>query len=462
MFLNVIKRQKTICIFFTSTKKKKMKVYIFSVTTCIINTSILYFFLIKNVFSFLPSQYNFFHLLQISTSSNNNDVTQPKEDELSIIQIASSLQNKIDFMNNLNENENDNFVDIMNNEERKILIRKDIESIIYQMEDIYFQEGKKNNNNNITTTINTIATTTDNENNEMYNESVLPKRFQPALGLYNVIHVQTKQKDENPVGGKWTRKNKFITQNLVSTKRIMQHLLLPNTTTLGNLQINCSSSLVDDGVKKDMMTMSKNEELRPVVAEAVNVITLEALWKVIHLSIILRGDAVPLSTQERNSSSSNNEKKNAIKGPLSNLAVRAYFDRPRIVLGERGRFSFSLGPKSSVVLDTTYLDEVIRIGKGGTSGTRFIFKRCANDDREAEDFKSLLLMKSIGKAKLSSFLLVLVAGSGILGNRYIGSKIVSRSVSAVLSILFLAVLFSTGGIERDQEPKPVQKDKETK
>jgi hypothetical protein len=54
------------------------------------------------------------------------------------------------------------------------------------------------------------------------------------------------------------------------------------------------------------------------------------------------------------------------------MTVRARFESPRITLG--GLPSFSVGPKSSVVLSTTYLDEDVRLGKG-SRGSLFVFAR---------------------------------------------------------------------------------------
>ena len=54
------------------------------------------------------------------------------------------------------------------------------------------------------------------------------------------------------------------------------------------------------------------------------------------------------------------------------MTIRAFFDPPRITLG--GLPSFSVGPKSSVVLSTTYVDDAIRLGKG-SRGSLFVFTR---------------------------------------------------------------------------------------
>ncbi len=227
----------------------------------------------------------------------------------------------------------------------------------------------------------------------------------------------------------------------------MQHLLPVNSTMLGKLKINSDDVDVennDNGNKSDTTTPRSISSTRPVVAEAINVITLDALWSLIRLSIILRGDAIPLTMEERKSPKMKG-------GPLTNLAVKAFFDPPRIIIGKTGRFfNFKLGPKSSVVLDTTYLDNKIRIGKGGTSGTRFIFTRCCSEnDGEVEEFKKLLLMKPTGKTKLLSILIAAVVISA--RTSLLGQKIIGKALTVSISLLIVAILFSTGGIEQDQQ-----------
>lgn len=53
-------------------------------------------------------------------------------------------------------------------------------------------------------------------------------------------------------------------------------------------------------------------------------------------------------------------------------AVQVSFEPPRVSLP--GGISLAVGPTSSVVLSTTYLDERVRLGKGGR-GSRFVFTR---------------------------------------------------------------------------------------
>mmetsp|Transcript_21099 Transcript_21099/g.36289 ORF Transcript_21099/g.36289 Transcript_21099/m.36289 type:complete len:205 (+) Transcript_21099:362-976(+) len=190
--------------------------------------------------------------------------------------------------------------------------------------------------------------------------------------------------------------------------------------------------------------------------------------------------------------------------PLSNLAVRAYFDPPRIFFGKRKKtntndYSYlplQFGPTSSVILDTTYYDKAVRVGMGGTSGTRFVFT--STTDEEAREYEALLDINpssSINKRKaltrLSGILAVslyVMFGQHRMGadvkrlGRY-ASKVASaladakmvtatvgglvqkltpwavagtRVIAAVTSLLsgiaMLLILFSTGGIERDGMP----------
>lgn len=177
-----------------------------------------------------------------------------------------------------------------------------------------------------------------------------------------------------------------------------------------------------------------------IVAEAVNVISLEALWALIRVTVILRGDAIRVSLDERN--------KNKI--PLSNLAVRVLFDAPRIIFGRRGRIAnLNIGPSSNVVLDSTYVDDRVRIGMGGTSGSRFVFARCADDDTEANEFQALLLRRPMRRSRAFSTLFA-AAGIGLYSAAYHRTlRILGCSISALAALIGLGLVFSSGGIERE-------------
>ena len=262
------------------------------------------------------------------------------------------------------------------------------------------------------------ATCNDNYSNDD-DENI--GRFEPALGLYDVSHVQTARKGDNPVGGKWTRKNK-LAQQLFSTRRTFQHLIPTNSTGLGRLHTRAR---------------------RPVVAECINVISLDAFFKLLRLNVILRGDAIPLTMEERTSPK--------LVGKLSNLAVRAFFDPPRIILGKGTWLNLELGPNTSVVLDTTYVDDSVRIGKGGTSGTKFIFFRCGESDDEEEEameFKALLQTR---KMRTSKVLAVIGAfgASGVGVSLWRGSRVAAGLIGAITTLAALGISSSTGGVEDD-------------
>ena len=300
------------------------------------------------------------------------------------------------------------------------------------------------------------------------------KRFEPLIGLYKVQSVITANPKDNPVGGKWTR------QKLFRTRGTFQHLLPFNTTGLSQ------SIYAKDGV-----------------AEAINVVSLDALNGLLRATVILRGDAVPFSREERNQMNANR----SISTPLTNLVVRAYFDPPRIYFGKRGSSNtgtihykylpLQLGPTSSVVLDTTYYDKLIRIGMGGTSGSRFVFT--STNTEEAIEYKSLLRLQNMKKKSLLAKIGAVMALSSYIafgkGTNAIGRaatdylvspnfaerliqmsrrmrrntplaviissypvvmKILAGATSVLSGALALLVLFSSGGIERDDESRRSQ------
>jgi hypothetical protein len=247
-------------------------------------------------------------------------------------------------------------------------------------------------------------------------------RFAPLIGLYDVSFVRTVREGDNPVGGKWTRKD-GLAQKLLRTRRSFQHVLPVNSTGLGSTAATVAAPGGD----------------RPVVGEVVNVVSLDALWGLLRTTIILRGDAVPLNQTERVTGTVQ---------PLSSLAVRALFDAPRIVLGRTGRLlNINVGPRSSVVLDSPYVDDKIRLGLGGISGTRFVFERCPEKDDEANEFRALLAKKPWSKFKTLTGLSALT-GMGLYGAYARGARVLGISFSIACALVGALIAFSGGGIER--------------
>jgi hypothetical protein len=290
-------------------------------------------------------------------------------------------------------------------------------------------------------------------------------RFERLLGLYDVSFVKTTRSGDNPVGGKWTRQS-GLAQWILQTRRTFQHILPVNSTGCGALfACYTNTKNVDNDKassnKSSSSSSSSSRIFRAVVGEAVNVISLDALWGLLRLTVILRGDAIPLSEQERNSS-------NCFQ-PLSPLAVRALFDAPRIVLGKTGRFfNVNIGPKTSVILDALHVDDRIRIGLGGRSGTRFIFKRCSNgDDKEANEFRRLLAKRPMKKFKVLTALTT-IAGFGLYsafctqpppyyyyystsGGAILLRRLLSAGASLLAAALGALIAFSGGGIEGNDQ-----------
>lgn len=309
--------------------------------------------------------------------------------------------------------------------------------------------------------ISVLETSFRSSNNFTDNERNDPNRFDPLIGLYEVKSVLTTDKRDNPVGGKWTRKN-GLAQRLFRTRTMFQHLVPFNATGLSRLE--------------------------NAVAEAVNVISLDALDGLLRITIILRGDATPLSSEELIQMNTNRT-----ITPLTNLAVRAHFDPPRVFFGKRKKgkeysyLALKLGPVSSVILDTTFYDKMVRVGMGGTSGTRFVFT--ATTVEEAREYEALLSQPSSGnKVKVLTRLGGIMAaslyvafgsraGAGKLGvyasklasaiaNAKItaaalglvgkwkpwivnGMRTIAGITSVISGIAMALILFSSGGIEKD-------------
>jgi hypothetical protein len=312
-------------------------------------------------------------------------------------------------------------------------------------------ENKKNMLRSEVSSLESLFTSTEEQDD--------PKRFNPLIGLYEVASVITNNDKENPVGGKWTRSNGFA-QKLFKTRKTYQHILPYNSTGLARYDGETS------------------------VAEAINVVSLDGLDGLLRATVILRGDVVPLSSGELKDLNTNRK-----INLLSNLAIRAHFDAPRIFFGKRqfgsqDAFKYlplQLGPISDVVLDTSFNDEFVRIGVGGTSGTRFIFTRTADD--EAKEYEALLQQPPAKKPKLLGIMTSILLASFYIafGNviklaaalsppfltksthfsqvatllsfakMSIGGliRMIAGATGLVAGLGALLIAFSSGGIERD-------------
>ena len=282
--------------------------------------------------------------------------------------------------------------------------------------------------------------------------------FDPLVGYYNVSYTLTSRPNDNPVGGKWTR-------GLWTIKRTMQHILPPLPVAPPTKDIDHSSA-----------SNESSSVASKAVAQVVNVIRLELLLGFVGVWVLLRGDAVPLkldpaSMESNDTIDEDNSKKK--KSPpkllpsLSDRTVKAYFDRPLIgvsLLRNRKNSKsllkrvLTLGPTSAVVLDTPYADSRIRLGKGGTSGSQFVFRRLPETDEEARDGWKWLIEdgknkfgRSLTKRGLVFRLGVLGLGFGLLSRvlqqRWI--KLLAGAYGVVSCISIFGLVRSTGGIETE-------------
>jgi len=121
--------------------------------------------------------------------------------------------------------------------------------------------------------------------------------------------------------------------------------------------------------------------------------------------------------------------------------------------------NINLGPKTSVILDATYVDDVVRIGKGGISGSRFVFQRCKEEKsdesikliQEAKEFQALLERRPMRRSKMVSIL------ASVLGLGFYNLK-KGRTVIGAAMLLFsglggVILKFSTGGVEMEDHQR---------
>jgi hypothetical protein len=140
---------------------------------------------------------------------------------------------------------------------------------------------------------------------------------------------------------------------------------------------------------------------------------------------------------------------------LSTNAVTVQFQSPRVGFGRLGRLlNVQFGPPSSVTLDTTYLDDKIRISRGGTSGVPFVFRadRCREGGSlfdAAREWESVVSRKPLGKRSLVAALSLAALGCWRLGS---SDRWLQRAVGMAFAVLAGAVARSTGGIVVTRKP----------
>ena len=242
------------------------------------------------------------------------------------------------------------------------------------------------------------------------------------FGYYNVSFVGTgANQTGNPAGGEYRGK---LGQLVYKNEGLFQHVL----------------KTPEKGMGRDI--------------SVINVVK-GRLLNFFVLYVILDGFCKPLLLEERERLT----KKYGNK--LSAGTVKAFFLPPLLGLGLYNSdklFTFRVGPKSDVVLDTIYLDESFRLGRG-SRGSTFIFKRLGELD-QSFDYKKVLENKVFPGKLLGIFLSVigvsiikiatsnLIKGFRLSLDRLLISFINIGVMIPGISILILGgfLLFKKGGI----------------
>ena len=140
---------------------------------------------------------------------------------------------------------------------------------------------------------------------------------------------------------------------------------------------------------------------------AVNLIRV-LLFNVLPMSIVLVGVVTRLDAEARaavgrkslQSGRAARMQGGSLEAELPSLTpntVRVDFAPPIIAAGSpwlQRLFKLSVGPSTDVFLDTTFVDAQLRLGRGATSGSRFVFKRVSDENRVAAESWQGLVDKS--------------------------------------------------------------------
>ena len=147
-------------------------------------------------------------------------------------------------------------------------------------------------------------------------------------------------------------------------------------------------------------------------------------------SVVLRGAVEPEADREALGARWNRT--------LSENTIRAAFRSPRVAFGP---LTLDLGPTSEVRLDTTYLDDRIRVSRGGSSGTVFVFKACDAEDATAGDWKAVVARKPTPRSALAGGFGAAAATAAALR---------AWVPCAAFALLAAKLITSTGGIVVDR------------
>jgi hypothetical protein len=154
------------------------------------------------------------------------------------------------------------------------------------------------------------------------------------------------------------------------------------------------------------------------------------LFGFLPIAVGLRGCLISISEQEG--------------GPNNSDCVKVFFDPPELTLP--GGISTRIGPPSSVVLTTTYLDERVRLGKG-SRGSLFVFTRGGESDLAEMDQVGLKRSTKVGMALIFSVCAGLfLGGAYTFMNNALPTPVKALGVFATLLGTALTSVFVRGGV----------------
>ena len=112
----------------------------------------------------------------------------------------------------------------------------------------------------------------------------------------------------------------------------------------------------------------------------------------------------------------------------------------------RGRYARAFRPRSC---RSCYAQ--VRISRGGSSGTPFVFRACAADDARKDAWKRVADAAPVSAKSAGAFCAVAALGAGTAAAR-VGTRKVAFAPAAILLLAALKLVTSTGGIVVTRDP----------
>ena len=96
-------------------------------------------------------------------------------------------------------------------------------------------------------------------------------------------------------------------------------------------------------------------------------------------------------------------------------------------------------------------DAQVRVSRGGSSGTPFVFRACAADDARKDAWKRVADAAPVSAKSAGAFCAVAALAAGTAAAR-VGTKKVAFAPAVVLALASAKLLTSTGGIVVTRDP----------